>query len=147
MTGCNVRTWLAASMLLLCDVTSAPSDGRPVRPPLVWATYVPDLTVPYTASTFTPNEDIEVTRVQAQLESPGQTCRVNPAITVSNGTARVTLSLTTLANDTGPVSTSFVAGIPITLSVSSLAACLLAPSWANVVVQYASRPLVSASWP
>jgi hypothetical protein len=120
MTGCNVRTWLAASMLLLCDVTSAPSDGRPVRPPLVWATYVPDLTVPYT---------------------------VNPAITVSNGTARVTLSLTTLANDTGPVSTSFVAGIPITLSVSSLAACLLAPSWANVVVQYASRPLVSASWP
>lgn len=140
MTGCNLRTWLAAGMLLLCVVISAPSDGRPARAPLVWATYVPDLTVPYTASTFTPNEDIEVTRVQGQLETPGQSCRVNPAVTVSNGTARVTLSLATLANDTGPVNTSFAAGIPVTLNVSVLAACLLAPSWANVVVQYnASR--------
>jgi hypothetical protein len=77
--------------------------------------------------------------VQAQLEFPGQHCSVNPVITVSNGTASVTLSLAALANDTGPVSTGFVAGIPITVSVSSPAACALIPSWANVVVQYASR--------
>ena len=139
MTGFNVRAWLAASMLLVGDLTNTPSDGHSVRPSLVWAIYVPDLTVPYTASTLTPNEDIAVTRVQAQLELPGQNCSVNPVISVSNGTASVTLSLATLANDTGPINTGFVAGIPITVSVSSPAACLLAPSWANVVVQYASR--------
>jgi hypothetical protein len=77
--------------------------------------------------------------VQAQLELPGQNCSVNPVISVSNSTASVTLSLATLANDTGLVNTSFVAGIPITVSVSSPAACLFAPTWANVVVQYASR--------
>jgi len=139
MTGWILRTWLAISMLLLGDLTSTPPDGHPVRPALIWATYVPDLTVPYTASTLTPSEDIAVTRVQAQLELPGQNCSVNPVITLSNGTASVVLSLPTLANDTGPVDTNFAAGIPITVSVSSPAACLLAPSWANVVVQYASR--------
>jgi hypothetical protein len=126
-------------MLLVGDLTSTPSDGHPVRPLLTWAIYVPDLTAPYTASALTPNEDIAVTRVQAQLELPGQNCSVNPVINVSNGTASVTLSLATLANDTGPVNTSFAAAIPITVSVSSPAACLLAPTWANVVVQYASR--------
>jgi hypothetical protein len=139
MTGSNVRTWLAASVLLLGAQISTPSDGHPVRPSLIWAIYVPDLTAPYTASALTPSEDIAVTRVQAQLELPGQNCSVNPVINVSNGTASVTLSLPTLANDTGLVNTNFVAGIPITVSVSSPAACLLAPSWANVVVQYASR--------
>jgi hypothetical protein len=83
--------------------------------------------------------DIAVTRVQAQLEVPGQNCSVTPVISVSNGTATVKLSLATLANDTGLVNTSFVAGIPITVNVSSPAACLLPPTWANVVVQYASR--------
>jgi hypothetical protein len=126
-------------MLLLGDLTSTPPDEHPVRPTLIWTTYVPDLTAPYTASTLTSNEDIVVTRVQAQLELPGQNCSVNPVITVSNGTASVILSLPTLANDTGPVDTNFAGGIPITVSVSSPAACLLAPSWANVVVQYASR--------
>jgi len=139
MTGCNLRIWLAASMFLLGDLTGTPSAEHPVRPSLIWAIYVPDLTVPYTASTLTPNGDIAVTRVQAQLEVPGQYCSVNPVVTVSNGTARVTLSLATLANDTGPVNASFVAGIPITVSISSPAACVFAPSWANVVVQYASR--------
>jgi hypothetical protein len=79
--------------------------------------------------------------VQAQLEVPGQNCSVNPVISVSNGAASVTLSLATLANDTGALNTSFVAGIPIMVSVSSPAACLFTPSWANVVVQYASRDL------
>ena len=139
MAGCSMRTWLAASMLLLGDLTSVRADRSPVRPPLIWATYVPDVTHEYTASTLTPNEDIAVTRVQAQMEGPGESCSANPVITVSNGTASVILSLTKLANDTGSVDTSFVAGIPVTVTVSSPAACLYAPSWANVVVQYTSQ--------
>lgn len=137
MRGRSTR--IAASMLLLGALTSVHSEGYSVRPPLIWAIHVPDVTVPYTASTFTPSEDIAVTRVQAQMEVPGLFCSVNPVITVSNGSASVKLSLAVLANDTGPVNASFVAGIPITVSVSSPAACAIAPSWANVVVQYTSR--------
>jgi hypothetical protein len=139
MMGCSMRLWLAAGMLLLGELTSVRSDGYPVRPPLIWAIYVPDITSEYTVSTLTPNEGIAVTRVQAQLEGPGQFCGAHAVIAVSNGTASVTLSLTTIANDTGPVNTSFAAGIPITVGVSYPAACLYPPSWANVVVQYASR--------
>jgi hypothetical protein len=76
--------------------------------------------------------------VQAQLEFTGQHCSVNPVISVSNGATSITLPLAILANDTGPVNAAFAAGIPITVSVSSTAACVLVPSWANVVVQYAS---------
>ena len=139
MTVCSTRVWLAASMLLLGVLTSIPSYGYPAGPLVIWAIHVPDLTHQYTASTLTPSEDITVTRVQAQTEEPGQFCYVNPVITVSNGTASVTLSVATLANDTGLVDTKFVAGIPITVSVSSPAACVDAPSWANVVVQYISQ--------
>ncbi len=138
MTGPGMRTLLAASTLLLCQVTGIRSDGYLVRPPLIWATHVPDLTHEYTVSTFTPNEDVVVTRVQGQLEVPGQACAANPVIAVSNSTSSLTLTLATLANDTGPVKTSFVAGIPITVSVYSPAACSFPPVWANVVVQYTS---------
>ena len=140
MTGCSMRIWLATSTLLLGVLSSIPSYGYAANP-LIWAIYVPDLTHQYTASTLTPTEDITVTRVQAQTIEPGQFCNVNPVITVSNGAASVTLSVTTLANDSGLVNTRFVAGIPITVSVSSPAACVDAPSWANVVVQYNSQDL------
>ena len=139
MMGCSMRTWLAASMLLLGALTSIPSYGYPARALLIWAIHVPDLARQYTASTLTPTEEITVTRVEAQTEGPGQECAANPVITVSNGTASVTLSVTSLANDTGPINTSFVAGIPITVSVSSPAACRYPPVWANVVVQYNSQ--------
>jgi hypothetical protein len=139
MAGRGVLLWLGASMLLLGQLTSVRPDRSPVRPPLTWAVWVPDVTHTYTASTFTPDQDIEVTRVQAQFAGNGENCAAHPAITVSNGNASVTLSGTTLANDTGPVNISFVAGIPITVSVNSPAACLFAPSATNVVVQYTSR--------
>jgi hypothetical protein len=146
MAGCSMRTWLGASMFLLGELTSIPADGYPVRPPLIWATHVPDLTHQYTASTLTLNEEIAVTRLQVQVEGQGESCSANAVITVSNGTASVALSVTTLANDTGPVNASFVAGIPITVSVSVPAACLYGPSWANVVVQYTSQDRETA-WP
>ncbi len=109
MTGSSMGTLLAASTLLLCQMSGIRSDGYLVRPPLIWATHVTreGLTHEYTASTFTPNEDVVVTRVQAQLEVPGQACAVNPAIAVSNSTSSLTLTLATLANDTGPVKTGF----------------------------------------
>ena len=47
--------------------------------------------------------------LQAQFAGSGLSCSANPIITVSNGDASVALSGSTLANDTGPVSISFVA--------------------------------------
>jgi hypothetical protein len=139
MARCSVWIWLGASMLLLGHLASVGADRYPARPPVIWATHVPDLTHPYTASTLTLNEDMVVTRLQVQVEGQGESCSANAVITVSNGSASLPLSVTTLANDTGPVNARFVAGIPITVSVGSPAACLYAPSWANVVVQYTSR--------
>ena len=139
MMGRSMRIWLTASVVLLGAQTRLPPHEYLEKPLLIWAVHVPNLANQYTASTLTPAEDITVTRVQAQTEVPGQNCSANPVITVSNGTVSVPLSITTLANDTGPVNTSFVAGIPITVSVGSPAACLFPPVWANVVVQYKSQ--------
>ena len=137
MMRCSMWIWLAAGVLLLSAQTRTSSRSS-VRPLLTWSTWVPDLTHQYTASTLTPPEDITVTRVEAQTAGPGLDCSALAIISVSNGTASVTLSVTTLANDTGPVNTKFVAGIPITVNVSSPAACRYAPSASNVVVQYNS---------
>ena len=83
-----MRVWLGASMLLVGDLTGV----RAVRSPLICATHVPDVTHAYTASALTPNEDIAVIRVQAQIEGPGQSCSANAIITVSDGTNDDTLA-------------------------------------------------------
>jgi hypothetical protein len=135
MLGRSFRIWSAASVLLLGAQTPIPSRGGPL---LTWSTWVPDLAHQYTASTLTPSEDITVTRMEAQVVGSGLDCFAAAVISVSNGTASVTLSIKSLANDTGPVNTSFVAGIPITVSVSSPASCEFEPSASNVVVHYNS---------
>lgn len=91
----------------------------------------------YVASTFTPDNAITVTRIQAQLGGAPQPCVLNAVISISDGTPGGTqsLAITGTANDSGPISQSYAAGTPILLSVSTAAGCS-APSATNVVVQY-----------
>jgi hypothetical protein len=111
----------------------------------IWNSFVSALTTPYTVATFTPGTAIVVTRIQAQVSPNG--CTAGLVLSLSDGTPSGTrnLSITGLANDTGPMSVNFAAGTPVTLSVTTPAACKgngngngngASSSMANVVVQY-----------
>ncbi len=103
----------------------------------VWSAFVTGLKPAYVASTFTPDNAITVTRMQAQLAGAPPACVLNAVISISDGSAggTRTLAITGTANDSGPIVQHYAAGTPIQLSVSTPAACS-APSAANVVVQY-----------
>ena len=95
------------------------------------------LTSTTTASTWTPDQPITVTRVQAQLLTPPDTCATNAVITVTDGRNEQALVVSAAANDSGTLSQNFAAGTPLTVHVSTPAAgCSAVPATANVVVQY-----------
>ena len=103
----------------------------------VWSAFVTGLKPAYVASTFTPDNAITVTRIQAQLGGAPPACVLNAVISISDGTPGGTqaLTITGTANDSGPISQNYAAGASIQLSVSTAAGCS-APSATNVVVQY-----------
>lgn len=98
------------------------------------------LNLPYTVSTFTPDNAIVVTRLQAQLGIAPLNCTQNAMLQITDGTTSgtATLPLTALANDSGTVSLNYAAGVAIHVAVSTPASCKngTAPSLANLVVQY-----------
>ena len=103
----------------------------------VWSAFITGLKPAYVASTFTPDNAIVVTRIQAQLAAPPPNCATNAVLAISDGTVSGTrtLNITGTANDSGPITQTYAAGTPIQLSVSNAATCASA-SGANVVVQY-----------
>jgi hypothetical protein len=129
-----------------------PPGGAPPPPPggapptaKVWNTFVPLLNYSFTASTFTPDTGLTVTRIQAQVGIAPSGCTTNAVLQIRDsppaGTPSTVHSLTiaNAANDTGSISLTYSAGVPITLSVSTPAQCGWSGQWpaiANVVVQY-----------
>jgi len=96
----------------------------------------------YTASTFTPDTAIKVTRIQAQAAFPPLSCISNGVISLSDGTpaGTRTLTITDAANDSGPIAFNYSAGATLTLSVSTAASvCGRPPMFVNVVVQYKAQ--------
>jgi uncharacterized repeat protein (TIGR03803 family) len=91
---------------------------------------------------FTPDGNLTVTRVQAQVPSAPAGCRTTAVLRVTNGTAAGTISLPLpgSSNDTGAISINYAAGVPISVGVGVAAAgCRTTPQDANVVVQYKAR--------
>jgi hypothetical protein len=110
----------------------------------VWNTFVPVLggVPPFTASTFTPERAITVTRLDARLELAPSACATNAVLTISDGTAGGTHSLTVTSadNDSGPLTLSYSAGVPIAFSLSTAAkGCKAYPAAANAVVEYKAQ--------
>ena len=106
----------------------------------VWSAFLTGLKPAYVASSFTPDNAIVVTRIQAQLAGAPPACVLSAVIALSDGTVSgtQTLPITGTANDSGPIAQNYAAGVPIQLSVSTPAGCA-APSAANVVVQYKAQ--------
>lgn len=105
----------------------------------IWNTYIVAPLLPYVASTFTPDNGIVVTRIQAQSAVAPYGCKAQAVLQVSNGIASQSLTLIGTANDTGPISLKFNSGIPITLAVVTGAKCSGPPSLVNVVVLYKAQ--------
>jgi hypothetical protein len=108
----------------------------------LWNTFIPALTTAVTSGRFTPDGSLTVTRIQVQLSAAPASCKTNAVIRLTDGTVSgtATVTLTAAANDSGPASINFTAGIPITIGVSVLpAGCRTNPANANVLVQYKGR--------
>jgi hypothetical protein len=117
----------------------------------VWNTFLGTLSSTYTASTWILDTAITMTRIQAQAVIPPSGCTVNAVLTVSDGTAggTRTLTITGAANDSGPIAVSYAAGATLTLRVSTAASCFGsagppatpggAPSLVNALVQYKAQ--------
>ena len=107
-----------------------------------WNTFLGPLNFQYTASKFTPDNGITVTRIQVQVVIPPFGCTRNAILKVSDGTptGTQTLTITAAANDSGPIAVNFAARVPIAVSVSTAASCSgQEPLLANMVVQYKAR--------
>jgi hypothetical protein len=94
------------------------------------------------AGRFTPDGNLTVTRLEAQMPVTPAGCKTQAVIQVTDGTVAHTrtLTLTAASNDSGPIAIDFAAGVPISISVAIPAAgCKTSPQNANVVVQYKGR--------
>ena len=113
----------------------------------VWQAFLSRLNSTYTASTFTPDTAIKVTRIQAQAAIPPVACTRNGVISLDDGTpaGTQTLAITGAANDSGPIAINYSAGAILTLKVTTSASCSTdtKPSqqaaFVNVVVQYKAQ--------
>ena len=101
-------------------------------------TFLPGaLTLTWTSSTWTLDKAISVTRVQTQAKTAPSGCTANAVVRLTDGTSPVNLTITTLANDSGPIVQNYAAGASLTVGVQTAAAgCTISPADANVLVQY-----------
>jgi len=95
------------------------------------------LTSTWTASSWTPDKAVTVTRIQVQAKTAPAGCTTNAVVRLTDGTTPVNLTIAAAGNDTGGITQNYAAGATITVSVQTAAAgCTTAPADANVTVQY-----------
>jgi hypothetical protein len=95
------------------------------------------LTSTWTASSWTVDKAITVTRLQVQTKTGPAGCATNAVVRVTDGTTPVNLTISGTANDSGAIAQNYPAGSTITLSVQTAAAgCSTAPADANATIQY-----------
>lgn len=106
----------------------------------MWSSFIASPVTLFTAATFTPDNPITITRVEAQAATAPAACTTSAVLQVGDGTTTQNLTISAATNDSGPLSLNFAAGVPITLKVGTAAfRCKPAPSDVNVVVQYKAR--------
>ncbi|HYL62236.1 MAG TPA: hypothetical protein VE077_06400 [Candidatus Methylomirabilis sp.] len=95
------------------------------------------LTSTWTGSTWTLDKAITVTRVQVQAKTAPSGCTTNAIVRLTDGTNPVNVTVSSAANDSGPLAQAYAAAAALTISVQTVAAgCATSPADANVVVQY-----------
>jgi hypothetical protein len=95
------------------------------------------LTSTWTASTWTTDKAVTVTRVQVQAKTAPAGCATNAVVRLTDGTTPVNITISGAANDSGSISQNYAAGAALQLVVQTAAAgCTTSPADANVVVQY-----------
>lgn len=95
------------------------------------------LTSTWTASSWTPDRPITVTRLQAQAKTAPTSCSTNAIVRLTDGTTPINLTISAASNDSGSISQNYGAGSTLTVSVQTAASgCGTSPADANVTVQY-----------
>ena len=124
----------------------APGPVGPQGPPgpsgaQVWSSFLPLFSQAYVASTFTPDSNIALTRLQSRAIVSPISCRTNAILQVSDGTTAgtVTLTISAAENDTGPIALNYSAGTPIRVSIITAAQCNTLPALVNLAAQYKAR--------
>lgn len=89
-----------------------------------------------TIGTWTPDQNINVTRIQVANTAGNTTCATPPVLSLSNGTTTQTLTLTSGQStwDTGVIFKQFISGTAITLTQTAAAACATPPVNLNVSI-------------
>jgi lysozyme len=107
-----------------------------------WNVFLPvSLLLPTVAGSFTPTNNITVTRVQAQAQIAPTSCNTNAILRVSdsNGLQHIDVPLAAAANDSGILAVPFSANVLITISYVPPKSCKVPAASVNVVVQYQGR--------
>jgi hypothetical protein len=95
------------------------------------------LTSTWTASTWTTDKAITVTRIQVQAKTAPAACSPNAVVRLTDGTTPVNVTVSAAANDSGGIAQNYAAGSALQVQVQTAAAgCGTSPADANVVVQY-----------
>jgi hypothetical protein len=95
------------------------------------------LTSTWTASTWTPDKAVTVTRVQVQAKTAPGGCTTNATVRLTDGTSPVNVTISAAGNDSGAITQNYAAGASLTVAVQTAAAgCTTSPADANVIVQY-----------
>jgi hypothetical protein len=95
------------------------------------------LTATWTGSTWTLDKAVTITRVQVQTKTAPSGCSTNAVVQLTNGTTPINVTISAVANDSGPITQNYAAAASLTISVQTAAAgCTTSPADANVVVQY-----------
>ncbi len=107
-----------------------------------WNVFLPvTLLSPTVAGSFTPANDISVTRVQAQAQIAPSSCNTNAILRVSDSTGlhNINVPLAAAANDSGVLAVPFSANVLMTISYVPPKSCKVPAALVNVVVQYQGR--------
>jgi hypothetical protein len=104
---------------------------------MTWSTFVRRFDQTFTASAFTPDLAVTVTRIEVQLQTAPAGCTVNARFRVTDGTTGRAVVINAAREDTGPIALTFAAGARISVEVNRTAqGCVTNPAIANIVVQY-----------
>jgi hypothetical protein len=132
VTSAITPTAIAAPKLLLSGetTTSVPRSEQNIFLPGA-------LTSTWTASSWTPDKPVTVTRVQVQAKTAPAGCSTNAIVRLTDGTTPINLTVSAASSDTGSISQNYAAGSTLTVSVQTTASgCSTSPADANVTVQY-----------
>ncbi len=78
-----------------------------------------------------------MTRIEAQAQTARAACSTNAVVELTGGATAQTVTIAAAANDSGPISLNYAAGVALTLDVSTASSgCTTAPANVNVLVQY-----------